>query len=154
MPAPALIRDSFFGQVVYELSRHRFFQHPDEQPGFPFELEQFKKSPSPSGNNTINSSQTTIENVTLTDRPEDEESRLPQRISTISQITVVANDKDSERTPLPRSKAPVALQDELLMAEAEKPEVQRQISESRIVTWYGPDDGDNPQNVRPSLTRQ
>ncbi|KIP02007.1 hypothetical protein PHLGIDRAFT_130975 [Phlebiopsis gigantea 11061_1 CR5-6] len=147
---PALIRDSFFGQLVYELSKYRLFQYSEEQQGYPYTPDSFALSQPPSRSSSETSSRTSVDNATLSDglrRPDDEESRLPNRVSTLSQTTVVPEEKDlaAQQARL-KTKGPESPQDEILMAEAAKPEVQQRIAESRIVSWYGPEDPDNPQN--------
>ena len=149
--APGLIRDSFFGQFVYELSNHRLFKNPEELPGFSYTLDSFAPSqPSSRRDSAETSCRSSLDNATLSDavgRPDDEESRLPNRVATLSRTTVVVEGVVTQHGRLEAKCKEAPLGDELLMVEAAKPEVQQRISQSRIVDWYGPEDPDNPQNV-------
>ncbi|EKM57337.1 uncharacterized protein PHACADRAFT_208428 [Phanerochaete carnosa HHB-10118-sp] len=136
--APALIRDAFIGDVLYHVSGHRLFQHPEDRSGFtiPTPPRSVKSTASRS------SSHSNLDTFTVIERPDDEESRLPRVDS--DQVTITVPEASEEQRTM-QWKAPEVEEGDLAK-EKEKSSVMQEIAESRIVEWYGPNDSENPQN--------
>ena len=162
MPAPALIRESFFGYAVYLASGRRYFKQPEEQPGFEFSYSPtptpspptLTRSITPSPNPTIVDGSRTGSQVDVTDAatvyPKDEEAQVPQPKPRKSQETIVATRdaaSDQLREKLPEGEKQRDLENGILDEVQTEREVQSEIRDSHIVSWYGSDDPENPLNV-------
>lgn len=140
MPAPALVRDSFFGQFVYHTSGYRFFRHADELPESSISsrfAEPFDQKLSATSSRTATIAEEPREDKRPSLREEDSDDRRQLE-------TVVEDDAESGRTKCDKTNVDIEKGE---VAASEKIEVERTPSNSRLVDWYGPEDSDNPMNV-------
>ncbi|EKM57364.1 uncharacterized protein PHACADRAFT_93065 [Phanerochaete carnosa HHB-10118-sp] len=137
---PALIRDAFVGDVLYHLSRHRLFQHREDRQDFTIPTPPRSVGSIKSGS----SSRSILEITTVAEpeRPVDEESQLPRVDS--EQVTIAICEPSEEQRPARQKILEVEEGD--LAKQKEKAPVLQEITESRIVEWYGPNDPEDPQN--------
>jgi hypothetical protein len=126
MPVPALIRDSFVGQLIYHASGRRVLRHKEELPGF-----EFTPSPSPSLSPSLSRTKDAVPG---------------QLQSKHSRETVIAAE-DSAHVP---SKYDVEMGN-FEQPKAEISEVEAEMRQAHLVDWEGPDDPDHPWNVRGHL---
>lgn len=116
-----LIRESVVGQLIYVISRHKFFQYEEDKPGFVVpERYQPQQKASPVRQSSQDSSNSTP--------PRRSEAR-----------TLVDGAHDTEKGP--------KLNKESDMASKEKVRDEDEQKWRNTVDWYGPDDPENPVNV-------
>ena len=143
--APALFRDSFVGYLIYQLFGHRLLQYQEDRPGFAVPPPTVPRT-----NHTSYSGASprvgTSPSTPLTQRPDDEESRISHDASSGHETL-----HPVEETKGPRRNAPKVEEGDLA-EERDRASVQGEFAESHIVTWYGPDDPENPRNVRLAAT--
>lgn len=140
MPAPAAIRDSFFGHLVHYLSNYKLFQHPEEVPGSPIPARYLSYPGSPGVASPATSD---ASSATLSGQPEDEDAQIPAEDSRAETDAVAPTNH--QRGPDDSFNADVEKGD---AAKAKETVMRREISDSALVDWYGPDDPENPYNVR------
>jgi DHA1 family multidrug resistance protein-like MFS transporter len=116
-----LFRESFVGQLIYALSRHKFFQYEEDKPGF---VIPERYQPQQKTNPVRQSSQ------------ESSSSAQPRRSEA---RTLVDGAHDTEKGPKPSSGSDAAMK--------EKTRDEDEQKWRNTVDWYGPDDPENPMNV-------
>ena len=177
MPVPDLVRDSFFGQIVYYASGKRFFRYPEEKEGFVLPPRYANvahlPSPPPARSRDSRSSAHTSYSETLS-----EDGRATRRASgdgtgpvlseKQAEVHIRESNLQDEPIPVKRTKsevheAPHLPRHESTAAEevlhlhghdAQKAELGLKEEEAEnpyIVDWYGPDDPESPQNVSATL---
>ena len=178
MSVPDLLRDSFFGRVVYYASGRRVFRYPEEKDGFVLPPRYAGVShhlpPHSAQSRRSNSSARTSYSATLLEerravRPDTDVGTGPTLSEKPAEVSPNAltppNEPQSEKgriiqvhqSPnLPRHESTAA--EEVLHLHGRDDEelgaTERQFSEKAenpyIVDWYGPDDPESPQNVSAS----
>ncbi|EKM57361.1 uncharacterized protein PHACADRAFT_208445 [Phanerochaete carnosa HHB-10118-sp] len=93
--ALALMRDAFIGDVLYHVSRHRLFQHPEDRPGFTIPTPRRSVKSTRSG--LSSRSNLEITTVAEPERLDDEESQLPRVDSDL--ITIVVPESSEQQRP-------------------------------------------------------
>ncbi|GJF00169.1 MFS general substrate transporter [Phanerochaete sordida] len=150
MSVPDLLRDSFFGRIVYYASARRLFRHPEERPDFKLPPRYSVHMPgaaaapraeSPAPSNRVSqagtlaaddrrtSKGTILDDVTV-NTAEHSEAHMPHRESTVAHEVLHLHPHDAE-------KATIA---------AMEREEERVYDNPNIVDWYGPGDPECPEN--------
>ena len=139
MPAPGVIRDSFFGELVYNLSGRRKFRHIEEMSDFEVP-KAFDESYA-----DMNPSRSSSRTNTFVERPADEESGVyngdteERRSQTLGPDTSYNGDEPRASEDRPAEKG--------VHVEKREADIQPDVTESLIVDWYGPNDPECPRNV-------
>ncbi|PSR71448.1 hypothetical protein PHLCEN_2v12715 [Hermanssonia centrifuga] len=111
------IRDSFVGQLIYYISGGRILRHPEDKPTFSLPAR-------------YNTSQRNLdvpsETVTLTDQRKQSRVITNERSKSVAEEEILRSSQDVEKADMTKVKDPV--------------------HDTNLVTWYGPDDPDYPQN--------
>ncbi|KAM0792603.1 hypothetical protein ACM66B_005264 [Microbotryomycetes sp. NB124-2] len=128
----ALMRDTFFGQVVYQASGQRLFTHPEERDDFQVPqkyLPDNDKRRTSSSSNGYSKGEKVGKGVegTSADR-EAEEGRRHES------ATATNDDSNSDATAV----------------HSRDGEQQDEEKDDNLVDWYGPDDKENPMNWSPA----
>lgn len=114
-----LIRDSFVGQLIYYSSGRRILRHPEDKPTFSLPAR-------------YSTSQRDLdvpsETATLTDQRKQSRAITNERGESVPEEEILRSSQDVEKADTTKVKDPV--------------------HDTNLVTWYGPDDPDYPQNVR------
>lgn len=131
MPVPALIRDSFFGQLVYYASGRRYFRHEEEKPGFVVpERYTNTRRESNSGDGSENAT-LSERRATSSEKPQSDKEKTKNQDVTVTERVDAGVD--------------VTGTDRQLEEDVERGEVLK--DDPNLVDWYGPDDPEHPFNV-------
>lgn len=144
MPAPDIIRESAFGNIVNKLTNGKLFPFTEEKPGFKIP-EKYLLDPSTS-NDTSNqsdiSSKSLAEDLSETGSLElDEKLQNENSQSPYSYTTNSRNPEDIENeigVSSPSHEDPLAT--------GEETKSVKNVDQHIVTDWYGDDDQDNPQN--------
>lgn len=138
MPVPDLIRDSFFGQLVYHGSRRRLFQYLEERPDFilPARYDQ-------TGRTSVSGPES--ESATIADgstgnaekREPKGNSKSDVAVSERAETGSTTSSGDQGRSSREDTEKGGSVQVE------EKTDI-----DPNLVDWYGPTDPERPYNVR------
>jgi MFS transporter, DHA1 family, multidrug resistance protein len=163
-----VIRDSFFGQVVYYVSAGRLFRHPEDMPGFVLPEKYARlintgrdsETSSQSNASTLTPRDSTI--IAVQESPKDsrrpsldektqvkvQEKNTPNASGeVVSQGVVDVADAASTKqtmTPLAMS---VADPEKGIIVQVQQREIEEELQDPFIVDWYSPNDRENARNV-------
>lgn len=177
MPVPELIRDSFAGQLIYYVSGRRVFNYIEDRPDFVLP-ERYARRPPPSGTSSETATLTDRRRSLnpLAEKLPEEHVKAPEVQGEEQPPLQVPEAQGEEQLPLQVPKVQAEGQSppqvpeepeleesrvgqEILrshtrdvekgkLAEDQQRRVEEEAVNLDLVTWYGHDDPESPQNVR------
>lgn len=150
MPVPELIRDSFIGQLVYYASGRRLFNYLEDRPEFilpvKYEFATSRLDTPPSDASS--------DNATLSDRRKGDQMVTEKKPETVTERPVLTTDRpELEESTVGQEllRSPTRDVEKGKLAEEQQKRAEEDQENPFLVTWYGPDDPESPQNVRLNL---
>ena len=165
MPVPDIIRDSFFGQIIYHASGRRLLQYPEERPDFILP-ERYAHTRPPRSSRTASPTPEVTgpsHSASTSASIRDEEKKEKQRYSvaegtaegTVDEEGTIAGDGEEDGDRPQESmladeyfhSPPIHDVEKAQFAAEEAQRIEAAHHNHNIVEWYGPDDPDCPLNV-------